>query len=230
MDIKDHKLISSSPLFAGLSQQECERVLEFMKASEKSYAAGDILHLPGTELKRFGFVLSGLVQVYRDEPDGTRMLMASNAPGGSFGESLCFLEVKSAPVTIAAAEDSRVLWLSLDGIRDCSSARFTGSEGCSCEFVHGITMRVMSCFAVRALSMNDRIQVLSQRSLRNKIITLLKQYSARSSGNTFSLPFSREDMAVYLGCDRSALSRELASMKRDGIIDYYRNSFRVTDK
>ena len=123
-----------------------------------------------------------------------------------------------------------MLWLSLDGIRECSQARFTGSDGCSCEFVHDITMRVMSCFAVRALSMNDRIQVLSQRSLRNKIITLLKQYSGRASGGTFSLPFSREDMAVYLGCDRSALSRELAAMKRDGIIDYYRNSFRVMDR
>ena len=225
MTAKDYKLISSSALFAGLSQQECGRVLDFMKAAEGSYKAGDILHLPGTELRRFGFVLSGLVQVYRDEPDGTRMLMASNGPGDSFGESLCFLKVPNAPVTIAAAEDSRVLWLSLDGIRECGSGFAAGSE--SCRSIHDITMRMMSCFAARALSMNDRIQVLSQRSLRKKILTLLTQYSRRAAGGTFSLPFSREDMAVYLGCDRSALSRELAAMKKDGIIDYYKNSFRV---
>ncbi|MBR4429122.1 MAG: winged helix-turn-helix domain-containing protein, partial [Clostridia bacterium] len=87
--------------------------------------------------------------------------------------------------------------------------------------------RVMASFARRALDMNDRIQVLSQRTLRKKIYTLLVQYAAKAGSNTFDLPLSREDMAVFLGCDRSALSRELARMKEDGIIDYYRNSFKV---
>ena len=171
-------------------------------------------------------ILSGLVQVYRDEPDGTRMLMASNGPGGSFGESLCFLKVKSAPVTIIAAEDSRVLWLSLDGVREGCRSYFAAG-GCSDQFIHDVTMRVMACFASRALSMNDRIQVLSQRSLRKKIITLLTQYAQQAGGGLFSLPFGREDMAIYLGCDRSALSRELAAMKKEGLIDYYKNSFKV---
>ena len=75
--------------------------------------------------------------------------------------------------------------------------------------------------------MNDRIQVLSLRSLRKKIHTLLQQYMRRSGGSTFTIPLSRDDMAVFLGCDRSALSRELARMKEDGLIDYYRNSFKV---
>ncbi len=123
MDPRDYRLLTASPLFSGLSLSECEGLAEFLKAGEKTYAAGAILHLPGTELKRFGYVLSGLVQVYRDETDGTRMLMASCGPGGSFGESLCFLKVKSAPVTIMAAEDSRVLWLSMDGVRKGAGSR-----------------------------------------------------------------------------------------------------------
>ena len=46
-------------------------------------------------------------------------------------------------------------------------------------------------------------------------------------GKAFTVPLSREEMALYLGCDRSALSRELARMKADGLIDYIRNSFKV---
>ena len=57
-------------------------------------------------------------------------------------------------------------------------------------------------------------------------MTLLMQHS-EGAGKAFSLPFGREEMAVHLGCDRSALSRELAAMKKDGIIDYYKNSFKV---
>ena len=74
MNAKDCKLISSSAMFAGLSQQECGRLLEFLRASENEYKAGELLHVPGAELKRFGFVLSGLVQVYR-AGEGGRILM-----------------------------------------------------------------------------------------------------------------------------------------------------------
>ena len=220
MTNREIRLISASPLFAGLRPDEMQKVLQLLGASETECSAGELLHMPGTVLERFAFVLSGQVQVYRDEPDGTRLLMASNGPGDCFGESLCFLGI-AAPVTIIAAEKSRLLWLSMDPVK--SAGESDTSE--DAEFVHGVTMRVLECFARRALAMNDRIQVLSQRSLRKKIITFLQQYARKSPGRPFELPLAREDMAVFLGCDRSALSRELARMKKDGIIDYYRNSF-----
>ena len=49
----------------------------------------------------------------------------------------------------------------------------------------------------------------------------------KAKKNTFEVPFDREDMASYLGCDRSALSRELAKMKNEGLIDYHKNTFRI---
>ena len=214
---KDRKLIQRSTLFEGLSDPETDRMLWYLKAEEKSYREGEYLQRRGEPMDHFGYVLSGVVQVYRDEPDGTRLLMASNGPGDSFGESLCFLRVEDVPVYIVAAEDCRVLWLKMDNVID--------PEPGSCD--HAAVSRVMASFAQRALNMNDRIQVLSQRSLRKKIHTLLLQYQRKTGGSTFALPLSREDMAVFLGCDRSALSRELARMKDEGLIDYYRNSFKV---
>ena len=229
MTNREIRLISASPLFAGLDPAGVHKVLSFLDASEAECGAGELLHVPGTVLERFAFVLSGQVQVYRDEPDGTRLLMAGNGPGDSFGESLCFLGT-DAPVTIIASEKSRLLWLSMEPVKAASAASLGGGEAAEdAEFVHEVTMRVMECFAKRALAMNDRIQVLSQRSLRKKILTLLQQYGRKNPGRTFELPLSREDMAVFLGCDRSALSRELARMKSEGIIDYYKNSFRIAD-
>ena len=217
MNEKDRKLISRSTLFKGLSDKETDEVLSYLKASEKSYSQGEYLKMSGRPMEHFGYVLSGVVQVYRDEPDGTRLLMASNGPGDSFGESLCFLKVAEVPVYIIAAEDCRILWLKMDDIISPAPGH------CN----HFIVNRVMASFARRALDMNDRIQVLSQRNLRSKVLTLLKQYQVKTGSRTFALPLSREDMAVFLGCDRSALSRELARMKGEGMIDYYRNSFKV---
>ena len=55
---------------------------------------------------------------------------------------------------------------------------------------------------------------------------LLKKHS-RVPGEPFDIPFDREAMAGYLNADRSALSRELSRMKSEGIIDYYRSTFRL---
>ena len=217
MTPREKKLISKSPLFEGLSEAELDGMLLYLKAEEKTYKEGQFLQLPGKPMEHFGYVLSGIVQVYRDEPDGTRLIMASNGPGDSFGESLCFLRLPEVPVSIVAAEDCRILWLKMDNVINPRTGH------CN----HEIVTRVMNAFATRALAMNDRIQVLSQRNMRKKIITLLQQHSRKNGSNTFILPLSREDMAVFLGCDRSALSRELAKMKEDGIIDYYRNSFKL---
>ena len=217
MQQKDIKLIQKSTLFAGISDAETDRMLRYLKADEKNYRQGELLQRRGEPMDHFGYVLSGVVQVYFDEPDGTRVIMASNGPGDSFGESMCFLRVPEIPVYVVAAEDCRVLWLKMDNVIDPRPGH--------CD--HAIVNRVIASFAQRALNLNDRIQVLSQRSLRKKIQTLLQQYRRKTGSSTFTLPLSREDMSVFLGCDRSALSRELARMKEEGLIDYYRNSFKV---
>ena len=81
--------------------------------------------------------------------------------------------------------------------------------------------------AARALAMNDRIQILSQLTIRAKINALLSQHAAAAGSDSFILPFDREDMAFYLGTDRSALSRELGKMRREGLIDFHGNAFKL---
>ena len=76
--------------------------------------------------------------------------------------------------------------------------------------------------------MNRRVQILSRSTLRAKIITFLSQYAA-GQGDTFTIPFDRQSLATYLGANRTALSRALSSMRRDGILDYHKNHFTVRE-
>ena len=41
----------------------------------------------------------------------------------------------------------------------------------------------------------------------------------------FQIPFDRQQMADYLNLDRSALSKELSRMKKEGILDFHKNEF-----
>ncbi len=209
--------LSASPLFREMSAFDVERSLKIFDSIEKEYAKNEIIAQTGMKLTRFGIVLEGTVQVNFIDIDGNLVLMASVTEGDAFAESLCWLKVSEIPVTITAFTDARVLWLDPSAL----------SVNCDDELVKELRNRFISILASKTLSMNDRVQVLSKPSLRQKIITFLSQYSNKNSSKTFSIPFDRESLALYLGVNRSALSRELSMMKNEGIIDFYKNTFKI---
>ena len=86
---------------------------------------------------------------------------------------------------------------------------------------------ICPALAARALSQNDRIQILSKTTIRERIITFLTQWEHKTKSCTFRIPFDRASLADYLGVNRAALSRELSNMKKEGILDFFRSSFRL---
>ncbi|MBR6740103.1 MAG: Crp/Fnr family transcriptional regulator [Clostridia bacterium] len=202
--------IKSCPLFEGLKKDELERALTFLRAKEERFPSGRQLNRCGEPIAFFGFVLEGRVEVYTDDIDGNRMLMASVGPGGSFGESLAYLGSDASVYIVSLG--ARVLTMSAVGLR------LPGDS-----FEQMLAHRFTSMLARRALDMNERIQILSKHTLRAKIETYFAFASA--GRESFKLNLNRESMALYLGADRSALSRELSRMKREGVIDFDKNSF-----
>lgn len=214
---KTKEIISTCPLFKEMDDCELREALNFFDAIPKKYKKGEFLQSVLTPFDRFGLVISGSIQVCCDDIDGYPMIMANVSAGDIFGESLCFTRAES-PVYIRAAADSEVLTMTTAAIHSAKVFDESGKK---------FTLRFTSILAKKALSMNDRIQILSKITLREKILTLLNQYMHKFGSNEFSLPFDRADMAIYLGADRSALSRELSKLKRDGIIDFKKNHFIV---
>ena len=209
-------VLRSNPLFRGLDRERLDRQLAVMKAEKAQVERGETLQAPGKPIRHFGIVLSGAVQVCVDDIEGNRMIMAEVAPGHSFGESLCFLRTRESPVYIFAAEDSDLLWLSTEDLFAASDA-----------FHMEIQQRFTATLAAKALTMNNRIQVLSRLSLRGKLTAYFTELAAAQGSSVIRLPMNREDTAAYIGANRSALSRELAQMKAEGLIDYRKNEIRI---
>ena len=200
LNARDMVPLKSNPLFAGLEGNLLCRQLEVMKAEKAQCGRGETLQAACV-----------------DDIEGNRMIMAEVAPGVSFGESLCFLKTKESPVYILAAEDSEVLWLSTDALfSDPADA-----------FLAELQRRFTAALAAKALTMNNRIQVLSRLSLRGKLTAYFTELAAAQGSDVIRLPMNREDTAAYIGVNRSALSRELARMKADGLIEYRKNEVRI---
>lgn len=214
------EIIKSSFLFRDMNDVELQKALEVFSAEAVGYRKGDLIHSEYTEMKTFGLVLSGAVHVCVDDIDGNRMIMAEAVPGATFGESLCFLEIKDSPVYIYAKENSEILRLSVENLYS------DGNDA----FLTELQKRFTSMLASRTLKMNDRIQVLSKIKIRDKLMTYFTQLSQSCGSKTFQIPVNRDDLAAYIGANRSALSRELSNMKNEGIIDYYKNTVKLLTK
>ena len=213
---KDLAVLQSSLLFSGMAAGHIRNVMSVLHANLKTYDRGEFLHRSGMVFRQFGLILSGMVQACIDDIEGSRMIMTEVSPGNTFGESLCFLSVEDSPVYIYASEPARVLWLSAEPM-------FAGTDS----FYRDLQKRFTSVLAMRNLAMNDRIQVLSKLKLRDKLLTYFSELQASAGSCTFNLPLNRDDMATYIGSNRSALSRELSAMRKEGLIDYYRNTVQI---
>lgn len=210
-------IICRSPLFAGMSAREAEEAVALLGGFTAEYRKGELLHRPGEAMRSFGLVLRGTVQACCDGFDGSRMIMAEVRPGTTFGEALCFLKIENSPVYIFASEDCGILWLS-------PATLYSGSTDAK---LSEMQRRFASLLAARTLSMNDRIQILSRLTIREKLSVYFNEMTEGGKRSEFTITLSRQDLAAYVGADRAALSRELSRMKRDGLIDYSGKTFRL---
>ena len=66
---------------------------------------------------------------------------------------------------------------------------------------------------------NKRIQILEKKQIRDKLLEYFNLEYRKSRLNYFYLPFSFKELADYLAINRSAMFREIKSLKEEGFID-----------
>lgn len=94
-----------------------------------------------------------------------------------------------------------------------------------CRYASLVTANLLRQTADANLPQGRRIHVMSQKSIRDKLLLFLKQN--REERNDILLTMNRQELADYLGTERSALSCEMARMKKEGLIDYCRNEIKI---
>ena len=201
-------------LFEGID--DLDAMLKCLGAETRQADKDEIILLTGDRPQYVGVVLSGLLHIVREDYDGDRTLVAAVNPGEVFAESLCCAGVAESPVTVVAAADATVLLLRFERVlRTCHNA---------CVFHHRLIENMLRLVAEKNLFLQTRIEIMALKSVRAKVLRYLESFAPKR-GQGFNIPFNREEMAEYLCVERSALSHELARMKRDGLIDYRKNQF-----
>ena len=204
-------------LFEGLSEQERQRILRCLGAEKTLLRKGEIIWHMGDRVERCAVVLSGSVRAESVSASGTRSLVAWHQPGALVGDVLMVTPGSRSPVYVLAAEPATVLFIPYRGIMG----------GCpECCGAHArLRENLMGEIAQKYWEQRRRVRYLSEGSLRRRIAMYLRDSSG--GARTFSLGGTREDLAAFLCVNRSALCRELGRMKWEGLIDFYRDTFRI---
>jgi len=201
-------------LFQGID--DLAAMLKCLGAETRQVEKNEIVLLAGNKPQHVGVVLSGLLHIVREDYDGNRSLVAAVEPGEIFAESLCCAGVDESPVTVIAAAEATVLLLRFECVlRTCQNA---------CAFHHRLIENMLRLVAEKNLFLQGRMEIMTLKTVRAKALRYLESF-APNRGQGFVIPFNREEMAEYLCVERSALSHELARMKRDGLIKYRKNQF-----
>lgn len=211
-------LLQSTSLFAGLTAEQLQMLLAKLGAVVRSYGKGEVLVQAGAANRRVGIVLNGELEAYRPAPGGARIPITHMGSGGVFGDVLGGSSLAS-PVTVLAATTCEVMLIPYE--------RLLLSDG-SPEHQR-VLQNLVRTISDKYFSLSRRVDLLVLKSLRAKVCAYLLSEAEHAGSLTFSIPFSRIQLADYLNCDRSALSRELSLMQREGLLDTYKSSFKLLD-
>ncbi|MEG0750520.1 MAG: Crp/Fnr family transcriptional regulator [Oscillospiraceae bacterium] len=210
--------ISISALFKGVCERELIRLLDLIGASLESCDEGGFFIMQGDEQPDIFVIVSGGAVGERAAENGKTVTINEFGEGDEFGDLLSGSDEHS-PVSVRAHGRCLVLRFSFERLlAPCAG----------CEVARNSVVRNLVAEASRKyFALNRRLALLLNPSLRGRIAVYLLEQSARSGEDCFSVEHDREGQSRYLGCDRSALSRELSRMKKEGIIEYHKNHFEI---
>jgi len=216
MDI-DYGLLANVPLFEGVQVEELKQMLSCLNAKQESFSKQEILLLEGQPALQVGIVLCGSVLIVKEDYLGNRMILAEVSAGQLFAEAFSCAQLEHVPVTVVSAEKSTVLWIDYRRVVTvCPSA---------CGFHSRLIQNMLQILASKNILLNRKIEYLSKRTTREKLLDFLTDQAAGKMEEEFTIPFSRQELADYLCVDRSALSTELGKMRREGLLEFHRNRF-----
>jgi len=197
----------------GYSVEDLSRLLPQMDALVVSFKKGETVVREGNVADHIGVILEGAVHVAIEGEDGKTCILRMLSAGSFVGLTSLIAPKTSIPMTFVAYSDCMILALSVSKLlawrKDPASARFFVS----------LERQVSEMM----LELVRKCAILSQTKIENRVLTYLRQRCEEKKTKTVVVPGNEADFANYLGVHAVALSRVLAKMRADGLIDYRRN-------
>ena len=200
----------SLPIFHDITNQEVEAMIACFQMRHAHFESGRTICVygEGRVEEELGVVVQGAVELVRLDSAGTRTILERLDPGGVFGESLAFAPVLGDCVEVVSAGDTQVLFMEYGHLmRRCEKA---------CAHHSQLVTNMFRLLAEQARHLGRRVEVLSRRTIREKLLCYFSICALEAEKKSFPLPFTLSALADYISADRSAMMRELKKLREQG--------------
>ena len=203
--------LEKSPLFQDISYEEYCRMLDCFQAVQRSFRTDDLIcDFSSKESNAVGIIERGEASVVRGDKDGVSTVLEELSVGGVFGRTLAYAGSVRDSMEVVCRTPCDVLFIDYPHIfKRCEKA---------CTHHSLLVQNMLRLMADKAQALSLRVDVLSRRSIREKLLCYFRQLSEQEGKQTFTLPFSLSTLADYIATDRSAMMRELKRLKEEGVI------------
>jgi len=204
-------------LFESIENNDILELLQCIGIKTKVYKKNSYIIKTSSKINYLGVILSGNAIVTKSDFAGNPVEIEKLKTNDIFGHNIVCCGINKSPVDIIAKTECEVLFLPFEKVvNPCQKL---------CPYHLQLIKNVMKMISKRNSILNYQIDIIGQRSIRQKILAFLQAYN--NGEKVITVPYSREEMAKYLCSDRSALSRELCRMRDEGIINFNKNNFEI---
>ena len=208
---------TKNSLFYNISEEEQLSMMHCFKTYTKNYSNGEIICFYSDDDKGIGIIENGTARVTHSLPNGSQTILEHLIEGDIFGQLFYFHGAKEN-ISVEATSKCTVRFIDYEHIiKRCSRA---------CSHHSQLVHNILCLISDKTQNVCEHLEVLSQRSIRERLNTYFEILASKTNSNTFELPFTMTALADYLSVDRSAMSRELGKMKDEGVI--YINKRKIT--
>lgn len=194
-------------IFKNINLMEIECMLKCFEARKIVFKKERTIVSNVMNTKMIGVILSGSANMIRYDYNGNRTIIEKLEEDSVFGEVFSYL---GSDISVVATSDCEVLFIDYNHlVNRCKK---------NCPHHAKLTDNVLQLLSKKIIDLNGRLEVLSKRSIRDKLLSYFDLLIKRKGTRTFTLPFNYTELADYLSVDRSAMMREIKNLKDEGFI------------
>ncbi|MBO4293691.1 MAG: Crp/Fnr family transcriptional regulator [Clostridia bacterium] len=179
------------------------------KVQIKKFNKGEVITNYIQKRNQFCMLMDGSADLVRYDYNGNKTIIEHFTKGNAFGEIFYTINTNNE-FFVEAKKSSKVLFFKYDDIKTMCSK--------NCTFHRTLEEKLPEIILNKVIDLNTRIELLTKRTIRDKLLGYFNTLSTRTFSKTISMEMSLTNLADYLSIDRSAMMRELKDLKEEGFI------------
>lgn len=208
-------LLSKNIFFQNIPKDIILRILNSPACYIKSFDPEMNIYEIGEEIHYAGIILEGIVDIIHTSIKGDETIVNRLTKGQILGSSFSFVSNINNLNYIRSTTASTILFVNINKLLQ------------ECDFISDYRIclleNIMRSLAQSNILLNAKVQILSQKSLRDKLLTYFELLASQEGSNKITIPFNREQLACFIGSERSSVCRELSKLQADNLISIKQN-------